>query len=68
MISGGISSGDMNGWAAVPSSYVIDAQNESDIAAGVRFANEFNLRLVVKGTGISVDIKSTHLLALFSFI
>jgi hypothetical protein len=31
--------------------YVVDAHSTQDVAAGVRFANRFNLRLVVKNTG-----------------
>ena len=42
----------MAGWRAIPSLYAIDAQNADHIATGVRFANQFNLRLVVKGTGM----------------
>ena len=37
----------------MPSNYAIEARDEFDIAAGVRFANKHNLRLVVKGTGKS---------------
>lgn len=33
------------------SEYVVEALEESDIVAAVHFANNFNLRLVVKGTG-----------------
>jgi hypothetical protein len=31
--------------------YVVKAMNKEDVAAGVSFANEFGLRLVVKNTG-----------------
>ena len=38
---------------ALPSSYAVEVQDESDIVGAVRFAKNFNLRLVVKGTGMN---------------
>ena len=44
--------GQAGGWTALPSSYAVEVQDESDIVNAVKFAKNFNLRLVVKGTGI----------------
>ena len=44
----------MNGWTALPSSYVVEVQDENDIANAVNFARDHNLRLVVKGTGTNL--------------
>ena len=46
-----LSVGQARGWKSMISTYAIEAHNADDIAAGVRFATEHNLRLVVKGTG-----------------
>ena len=45
--------GWVDAWATQPSVYAIAARNAQDIAAGVNFARENNLRLVVKGGGHS---------------
>jgi FAD/FMN-containing dehydrogenase len=45
--------GWVDAWATKPSVYAIAAKNAEDIAAGVNFARENNLRLVVKGGGHS---------------
>jgi FAD/FMN-containing dehydrogenase len=42
-------SGWLDAWQPRPSAYTIKARNAADIAAGVNFAHENNLRLVVKG-------------------
>ena len=46
-------SGWFNAWKNEPSAYAIQANTHDDVAAGVRFAREHKLRLVVKGTGHS---------------
>ena len=45
--------GWIDAWTTKPSVYAIAARNAQDIAAGVNFARENNLRLVVKGGGHS---------------
>src|SRR5271168_5269029 len=45
--------GWVDAWATRPSVYAIAARNAEDIAAGVSFARENNLRLVIKGGGHS---------------
>ena len=45
--------GWVDAWTTKPSFYAIAARNADDIAAGVNFARENNLRLVVKGGGHS---------------
>lgn len=45
--------GWVDAWTTKPSVYAIAARNADDIAAGVNFARENNLRLVVKGGGHS---------------
>jgi FAD/FMN-containing dehydrogenase len=45
--------GWVDAWNTKPSVYAIAARNAQDIAAGVNFAREHNLRLVVKGGGHS---------------
>ena len=42
-------SGLLDGWTPAPSAYAIKARNTADVVAGVNFARENNLRLVVKG-------------------
>jgi FAD/FMN-containing dehydrogenase len=42
-------SGWLDAWTPAPSAYAIRARNAADIARGVSFAREHNLRLVVKG-------------------
>jgi FAD/FMN-containing dehydrogenase len=42
-------SGWLDAWTPAPSVYAIKARNAADIAAGVTFAREKNLRLVIKG-------------------
>jgi len=46
-------SGLLDGWTPAPSAYAIKARNTADVVAGVNFARENNLRLVVKGGGHS---------------
>jgi FAD/FMN-containing dehydrogenase len=46
-------SGWLDAWMPAPSAYAIAARNATDVAAGVNFARQHNLRLVVKGTGHS---------------
>ena len=35
----------------MPSEYAVEAMNEEDIVAAINFAREFDIRVVVKGTG-----------------
>jgi len=46
-------SGWFRAWTAAPSAYAIVAHSAQDVAHGVNFAREHNLRLVVKGPGHS---------------
>jgi len=46
-------SGWLDAWTPEPSAYAIKARDATDAAAGVNFARENNLRLVVKGAGHS---------------
>ncbi|MEO7382843.1 MAG: FAD-binding oxidoreductase, partial [Paracoccaceae bacterium] len=46
-------SGWLDAWTPAPSAYAIKARNAADVAAGVNFARDNNLRLVVKGAGHS---------------
>ncbi len=46
-------SGLLDGWTPAQSAYAIKARNTADVVAGVNFARENNLRLVVKGGGHS---------------
>ena len=45
------STGWLGAWQAAASTRVIAAESAGDLAAGVRFAREHQLRLVVKGAG-----------------
>jgi hypothetical protein len=47
------STGLIDGWETRPSIYAVAAEKPEDVAAGVNFAREHNLRLVVKGGGHS---------------
>lgn len=47
------STGYIDAWTTAPSVYAIEASDAADIQAGVNFAREHNLRLVVKGGGHS---------------
>ena len=38
-------------WTYAASSYAVEALDEKDIVSAVNFARDFNIRLVVKGTG-----------------
>jgi len=42
-------SGWLDAWTSAPSVYAIAARDASDVVAGINFAREHNLRLVVKG-------------------
>lgn len=46
-------SGWLDAWKPEPSAYAIAARNANDVAAGIKFAAQHNLRLVVKGGGHS---------------
>jgi FAD/FMN-containing dehydrogenase len=46
-------SGWLDAWSPAPSAYAVKARNAADAAAGVIFARENNLRLVIKGGGHS---------------
>ncbi len=46
-------SGLLAGWTPAPSAYAINARSTADVVAGVNFARDNNLRLVVKGGGHS---------------
>ena len=46
-----LSLGQVNAWKFQPSAYAVEAHNDADIVNAVNFARNFNLRLVVKGTG-----------------
>lgn len=45
--------GWIDGWTYQPSVYAVAARQTSDVVAGVNFAREHNLRLVIKGGGHS---------------
>ena len=45
--------GWVDAWTSAPSRYAIAAESTADVIAGVNFARENNLRLVVKGGGHS---------------
>lgn len=47
------SSGRIDGWMSAPSAYVVRARDAADVAAAVRFAAAYRVRLVVKGGGHS---------------
>ena len=46
-------SGWLDAWTPAPSAYAINARSTGDVVAGVNFARDNRLRLVVKGTGHS---------------
>jgi FAD/FMN-containing dehydrogenase len=47
------SAGWVDAWTSAPSAYAVAARSTADVVAGVNFARENNLRLVVKGGGHS---------------
>ena len=51
--SGSQVSGWLDAWTPAPSVYAVHARHAADVAAGVNFAREHHLRLVVKGAGHS---------------
>jgi len=53
------STGMYRAWTSTPSSYAVAAREVSDVVAGVDFARENNVRLVVKGTGHDYYGRST---------
>jgi FAD/FMN-containing dehydrogenase len=53
------STGMFKAWKSTPSGYAIVVREESDIVAGVNFARENKVRLVVKGTGHDYYGRST---------
>ncbi|HEY6578777.1 MAG TPA: FAD-dependent oxidoreductase, partial [Rhizomicrobium sp.] len=46
-------SGWWKAWTPAPSAYAVRVRDASDVSAAVNFARDYNLRLVVKGTGHS---------------
>lgn len=46
-------SGWLGAWTPAPSAYALRARNAADVALGVNFARDNNLRLVIKGGGHS---------------
>jgi FAD/FMN-containing dehydrogenase len=46
-------SGWLDAWTPQPSAYALRARHSADVVAGINFAREHRLRLVVKGTGHS---------------
>ena len=52
-------SGWHNAWRPAPSAFALRARNQDDVIAGVNFAREHNLRLVVRGGGHSYLGQST---------
>ena len=46
-------SGWVDAWTSAPSAFAIAAEKTADVVAGVNFAREHNLRLVIKGGGHS---------------
>jgi FAD/FMN-containing dehydrogenase len=46
-------SGWLDAWTPAPSAYAVAARTAADVSAGVNFARDHNLRLVVKGGGHS---------------
>jgi FAD/FMN-containing dehydrogenase len=53
------STGMYRAWTSTPSSYAVAAREISDVVAGVDFARENGVRLVVKGTGHDYYGRST---------
>lgn len=52
------STGWVDAWTSQPSAYAIAARETADVVAGVNFAREHDLRLVVKGGGHSYQGRS----------
>jgi FAD/FMN-containing dehydrogenase len=53
------STGMFKAWKSTPSGYAIVVREESDIVAGVNFARENKVRLIIKGTGHDYYGRST---------
>ena len=53
-------SGWFDAWTPAPSAYAVAARNATDVAAGVNFAREHKLRLVVKGGAHSYQGTSNY--------
>ena len=54
------STGWIDAWTAVPSTYVVAAENASDVSAAVKFARANHVPLVVRGTGHDYLGRSTR--------
>jgi hypothetical protein len=54
------STGQLGAWTAQPSEYAVEVLSEEHIVAAVNFARDFNLRVVVKGTGHDYDGRSSY--------
>ena len=59
---GSESTGQVNAWTFMPSTYAVEARDENDIVQAVNFARKFNLRLVVKGTGMDEKLGENKLI------
>jgi hypothetical protein len=53
-------SGWLDAWAPVPSAYALKARNAADVAAGINFAREHDVRLAVKGGATAIWAHPRH--------